>query len=49
MAKIVITGNKEYVAYLARHLKKEHPSTKNKIRLFGFNNNNSNKNRGGIY
>jgi len=31
--KIVITGSRKYISYLAKHLRKEHPSTKNKLKV----------------
>jgi len=34
MAKLIITGKKEYVKRLAKHLKVEHPSTKKKLKVF---------------
>ena len=33
MPKIIITGNKRYVNNLAKHLKKEHPSTKKRLKV----------------
>lgn len=33
MAKIVIKGSKKYVSYLSKHLLKEHPSTKRKLKV----------------
>ena len=31
--KIVIRGNKKYIDYLHKHLKKEHPSTRKRMRV----------------
>ena len=33
MARIIITGNKKYVSRLSKHLKKEHPSTRQRMRV----------------
>ena len=32
---IVIKANARYGSYLAKHLQKEHPATKGKIKIFG--------------
>lgn len=32
MCKIVIRGNKRYISYMKRHLRKEHPSTRSRMR-----------------
>lgn len=31
--KAIIKGNKKYINWLSKHLQKEHPKTKGKIRL----------------
>lgn len=31
--KATITGSKKYITYLGKHLAKEHPKTKGKIKL----------------
>lgn len=31
--KIIIMGNKKYVEYMFKHLKKEHPSTRKRMKL----------------
>jgi len=33
MAQAIITGNKKYITYLAKHLQKEHPKTKGKVKV----------------
>jgi len=33
MAKAIIHGSKKYVTYLAKHLQKEHPKTKGKVKV----------------
>lgn len=33
MQKLIIKGNKKYINYLSKHLKKEHPSTKKKMSI----------------
>jgi len=33
MPKLEIKGKKSYIQYLARHLKKEHPSTKKRMEV----------------
>jgi len=33
MAKLIIKGSKKYVVRLAKHLEKEHPKTKGKIKV----------------
>jgi hypothetical protein len=33
MAKIVITGKDKYIDYLSKHLWKEHPSTRKRMRV----------------
>ena len=33
MARLVIRGNKKYIANLSKHLRKEHPSTKKRMRV----------------
>ena len=33
MSKIVISGNKKYIENLSKHLKKEHPSTKKRMKV----------------
>jgi len=33
MVNVVIKANKKYAEYLAKHLQKEHPKTKGKIKI----------------
>ena len=33
MAKIIVKGTRKYVKWLGKHLQKEHPKTKNKVRF----------------
>jgi len=33
MAKIIIKATKKYARYLAKHLQKEHPKTKGKVKV----------------
>jgi len=33
MAKIEIKGSKKYIKYLSKHLKKEHPSVKKRMKV----------------
>jgi hypothetical protein len=33
MATATINGSKKYVTYLAKHLQKEHPKTKGKVKV----------------
>lgn len=35
MAKLVIKGSKKYTTWLAKHLEKEHPKTRGKIKVRG--------------
>ena len=35
MAQLTIKGNKKYIKYLSKHLKKEHPSTKKRMNVKG--------------
>lgn len=34
MPKLVIKGNKDYINRMCRHLKKEHPSTRRRMKKF---------------
>jgi len=33
-SKIVISGDKKYTGYLSKHLRKEHPSTRKRMRVY---------------
>ena len=33
MAKLIIKGTKKYIDYMQKHLKKEHPSTKKRMKV----------------
>jgi len=35
MAEIEIKGSKKYISYLSKHLKKEHPSVKKRMKVEG--------------
>ena len=35
MAKLIITGDKEYIKNLSEHLKEEHPSTRRRMKVIG--------------
>lgn len=35
MASLEIKGNKAYIKYLSKHLKKEHPSTRRRMEVEG--------------
>ena len=33
MKKLIITGKDKYINYMATHLKKEHPSTRHRLKV----------------